>query len=117
MPLPSLLSIAAQPRALLGALALTLLGACQSAPTAAPAVPSAAQPAAAAVSAPQTSSEAAPEALILGGHTDAHGCKPSTGNSWCQRTQRCERPWELALQRGFENTPAGWHAYCDGSTR
>ena len=58
-----------------------------------------------------------PAEPILGKRTDSHGCKPSTGHAWCERTKSCERPWELALQRGFENTPAGWHAYCDGSTR
>ena len=59
----------------------------------------------------------AAETPILGKRADSHGCKPSTGHAWCERTKSCERPWELALQRGFENTPAGWHAYCDGSTR
>lgn len=115
-----------QPRALLGVLALlALLSACQSAPTqpaasaAAPAAVSTAQPA----NGPATTYEApvvedkAAETPILGKRADSHGCKPSTGHAWCERTKSCERPWELALQRGFENTPAGWHAYCDGSTR
>lgn len=118
-------SVPARLRLLLAASALALLSACQSAPTqpaasaAAPAAISTAQPA----NSPATTYEApvvedkAAETPILGKRADSHGCKPSTGHAWCERTKSCERPWELALQRGFENTPAGWHAYCDGSTR
>lgn len=115
MPLHSLLSTAAQPRTLLAALTMTLLSACQSAPPPAQAGTAATLPIAAEVNASRAAEAPQQEAPILGGHTDAHGCKPSTGHAWCQRTQRCERPWELALQRGFENTPEGWHAYCDGA--
>ena len=111
----------ARVRLLLAASALALLSACESAPTrpAAPATAGQAMPAATAapaVAEPQPLDET-PEPPILGKRTDSHGCKPSTGHAWCERTKSCERPWELALQRGFENTPAGWHAYCDGSTR
>lgn len=111
----------ARARLLLAASALALLSACQSAPsqpaapTATQAAPAAASPAAATAE-PQPLDEA-PAAPILGKRADSHGCKPSTGHAWCERTKSCERPWELALKRGFENTPAGWHAYCDGSTR
>ena len=42
----------------------------------------------------------------VGSDTDAHGCKGSAGYSWCAKTESCERPWELAKQQGFENTPA-----------
>ena len=116
----------ARVRLLLAASALALLSACQSAPTqpaAAPAAPAATSPAAA-PAAPATSTAAEPQPLdetpeppILGKRADSHGCKPSTGHAWCERSKSCERPWELALKHGFENTPAGWHAYCDGSTR
>ena len=113
----------ARVRLLLAASALALLSACQSAPTqpaAAPAAPAATSPAAApgvpATAEPQPLDES-PEPPILGKRADSHGCKPSTGHAWCERTKSCERPWELALKHGFENTPAGWHAYCDGSTR
>ena len=105
-----LTSAPARLRLLLAASTLVLLSACQSAPT-----QPAASPAAATSEAPAP--EANTEPPILGKHADSHGCKPSTGHAWCERTQSCERPWELALKRGFENTPAGWHAYCDGSTR
>ena len=116
----------ARARLLLAASALALLSACQSAPsqpaapTATQAAPAAASPAAApsvATTAEPQSLDEAPAPPILGKRADSHGCKPSTGHAWCERTKSCERPWELALQRGFENTPAGWHAYCDGSTR
>ena len=117
----------ARARLLLAASALALLSACQSAPSQ-PAAPGAdqaaptASSAAAAPSAPAATAEPqpldeAPAPPILGKRTDSHGCKPSTGHAWCERTKSCERPWELALKHGFENTPAGWHAYCDGSTR
>ena len=117
----------ARARLLLAASALALLSACQSAPSQ-PAAPGAdqtaptASSAAAAPSAPAATAEPqpldeAPAPPILGKRADSHGCKPSTGHAWCERTKSCERPWELALKHGFENTPAGWHAYCDGSTR
>ena len=114
----------ARARLLLAASALALLSACQSAPSqpAAPGADQAAPTAAAAPSAPAATAEPqpldeAPAPPILGKRADSHGCKPSTGHAWCERTKSCERPWELALKHGFENTPAGWHAYCDGSTR
>ncbi len=37
--------------------------------------------------------EAAPQQL-LGGDRDAHGCIGSAGYSWCESTNRCQRPWE-----------------------
>lgn len=115
----------------LAASALTLLSACQSTPsqpaaasTQAPAAATA--PAASAAPAPSAATpvsddaqplDAAPATPILGKHADSHGCKPSTGHAWCERSKSCERPWELALKRGFENTPDGWKAYCEGTGR
>lgn len=114
----------ARARLLLAASALALLSACQSAPSqpAAPGADQAAPTASSAAAAPAATAEPqpldeAPAPPILGKRADSHGCKPSTGHAWCERTKSCERPWELALKHGFENTPAGWHAYCDGSTR
>ena len=114
----------ARARLLLAASALALLSACQSAPSqpAAPGADQAAPTASSAAAAPAATAEPqpldeAPAPPILGKRADSHGCKPSTGHAWCERTKNCERPWELALKHGFENTPAGWHAYCDGSTR
>ncbi len=38
--------------------------------------------------------EFAPCPIIVGNDTDAHGCKPSAGYSWCQTKQKCLRIWE-----------------------
>jgi len=32
--------------------------------------------------------------LIVGNDSDEHGCKASTGNSWCESKQKCLRIWE-----------------------
>lgn len=53
------------------------------------------------------------EPKALGSDRDAHGCIPSAGYSWCARTAQCERPWELAEQKGFENSAEGFKGYCD----
>jgi hypothetical protein len=50
---------------------------------------------------------------VVGGDRDAHGCIGSAGYSWCPRTQRCERPWELAAAAGFESSPAAFAKYCE----
>ncbi|MBP6895101.1 MAG: hypothetical protein ACLGJD_15730 [Gammaproteobacteria bacterium] len=39
-------------------------------------------------------------------------CKISAGYLWCQAVQRCERPWELARDKGFPNTLEGFQAFC-----
>lgn len=110
-------SSGARVRLLLAACTLALLSACQSAPPQ-PAAASPARPASVAPPADAMAGGDKPATPILGGPgVETHGCKASTGHAWCERSQRCERPWELALQRGFENTPDGWHAYCDGATR
>ena len=49
---------------------------------------------------------------VVGADRDAHGCIGSAGYSWCARTKKCERPWELAKQAGFDNTPDGFKQYC-----
>ena len=54
----------------------------------------------------------ADSASIVGSDRDAHGCIGSAGYSWCARTEQCERPWELAKQSGFENTPGNFTKYC-----
>ena len=36
----------------------------------------------------------APCPSIVGNDTDAHGCKPSAGYSWCEAKQKCVRPFE-----------------------
>lgn len=52
------------------------------------------------------------EASIVGSDKDAQGCIGSAGYSWCARTEKCERSWELAKQGGFENTPGNFEKYC-----
>ena len=47
-----------------------------------------------------------------GSDRDAHGCIPSAGYSWCARTNKCERPWELAKANGFENTREAYDKFC-----
>lgn len=47
-----------------------------------------------------------------GSDRDAHGCIPSAGYTWCATTTRCERPWELAKNKGFENTSQAFDKFC-----
>lgn len=49
---------------------------------------------------------------VVGGDVDEHGCRPSAGYIWCEKTASCERPWELAQSQGFENTPEGFREFC-----
>lgn len=48
-----------------------------------------------------------------GSDADAHGCKASAGYRWCASTGSCVRPWELARERGFDNTPEALQRFCD----
>jgi len=48
----------------------------------------------------------------IGGDADAHGCIASAGYRWCPATRQCERPWELARAKGFENSETGFEAFC-----
>jgi len=49
---------------------------------------------------------------MVGGDRDAHGCIGSAGYSWCEQTQQCERPWELAKQKGFANSAQAYEQFC-----
>lgn len=49
---------------------------------------------------------------VVGGDRDAHGCIGSAGYQWCEHSQRCERPWELAQAQGLANTAEAINAYC-----
>ncbi|MBW8192869.1 hypothetical protein K0504_17665 [Neiella marina] len=51
--------------------------------------------------------------MAQGADEDEFGCIGSAGYQWCARTNACERPWLLAEQEGFDNTKAGFDAYCD----
>lgn len=55
-------------------------------------------------------SNVAPPAV--GNDADAHGCRASAGYAWCEHTQRCERPWELAQQKHFALSEANVAHYC-----
>ncbi|HEL7750670.1 TPA: hypothetical protein ACOFD8_002808 [Stenotrophomonas maltophilia] len=55
---------------------------------------------------------AAPATPMVGGDRDAHGCIGSAGYQWCEHSQRCERPWELAQAQGLANTAEAIDAYC-----
>lgn len=49
----------------------------------------------------------------IGGDRDAHGCLPAAGYLWCERTQTCERSWELADAAKIEHSAAEVKAYCE----
>ncbi|WP_090801414.1 hypothetical protein [Paraburkholderia tuberum] len=49
---------------------------------------------------------------VVGADRDAHGCIGSAGYSWCESTHQCERPWELAKQRGFALSAEQFAHYC-----
>lgn len=49
----------------------------------------------------------------IGGDRDEYGCLPAAGYLWCERTQRCERSWELADAVRIPHTEAEVKAYCD----
>ncbi len=49
---------------------------------------------------------------MLGDDHDAHGCIGSAGYSWCEKTQTCERPWQLAKENNFANTPEVFNTFC-----
>lgn len=51
---------------------------------------------------------------IVGGDRDEHGCIASAGYRWCAKTAQCERPWELAKAKGFENSSDAFDGYCAG---
>ncbi|PKH07393.1 hypothetical protein [Moritella sp. Urea-trap-13] len=50
---------------------------------------------------------------VIGGDRDAHGCLPAAGYLWCERTQTCERSWELADAAKIEHSEAEVEAYCE----
>ncbi|WP_429551992.1 hypothetical protein [Paraburkholderia sp. MM5477-R1] len=49
---------------------------------------------------------------VVGADRDAHGCIGSAGYSWCESTHQCERPWELARQKGFALSAEQFAHYC-----
>jgi len=61
---------------------------------------------------PQTAAPVAPAPSMPGSDRDAHGCIGSAGYTWCRQSGQCERPWELAKAKGFDDMPAVFAAYC-----
>ncbi|HYQ22065.1 hypothetical protein [Stenotrophomonas sp.] len=61
---------------------------------------------------PTPAGAAAAPAPVVGGDRDPHGCIGSAGYQWCQRSGRCERPWELAQAQGLANTAEAIDAWC-----
>lgn len=57
------------------------------------------------------------ETPLPGSDRDSHGCIPSAGYSWCARTNKCERSWELAKTHGFENTREAFDKFCGTSAK
>ncbi len=49
---------------------------------------------------------------LIGGDKDTHGCIGSAGYRWCAKTNRCERPWELAKKEKFEKSAEAFDAFC-----
>ncbi|RQT32803.1 hypothetical protein [Burkholderia contaminans] len=88
------------------------LSACAAQSTA-PAAASAPAEAAASPASPASPAPPAPPAPPMpGSDRDSHGCIPSAGYSWCEQTQQCERPWELAKQKGFANSALAYEQFC-----
>ncbi len=50
--------------------------------------------------------------VITGADRDNHGCIGSAGYIWCEHTQDCERPWELAKKQRFELSMDNFHSFC-----
>ncbi|AOL08129.1 hypothetical protein WR30_30330 [Burkholderia contaminans FFH2055] len=69
-------------------------------------------PAAASAPAEAAAPPASPASPMPGSDRDSHGCIPSAGYSWCEQTQQCERPWELAKQKGFANSALAYEQFC-----
>ena len=59
-----------------------------------------------------TSTNSAKDSNLTGADKDVYGCIGSAGYSWCERTQQCERPWELAEQQGFKNSSEAFVTFC-----
>ena len=52
-----------------------------------------------------------------GGDRDAHGCIASAGYRWCAKTEKCERPWELAQKEHFEKSAEAFDRFCNNPTQ
>ena len=52
-----------------------------------------------------------------GSDRDQYGCLGSAGDQWGPASDSCERPWELAQEKGFERSLAAFDEYCMGQTQ
>ena len=62
---------------------------------------------------PETSGE---NKSPVGSDRDAHGCIDSAGYSWCAKENECVLSWELAKEKGFDQTPEAFDDYCQNKT-
>jgi predicted amidohydrolase YtcJ len=53
--------------------------------------------------------------LVVGSDSDAKGCISSAGYRWCGQLGQCVRPWELAIEKEFDNTDERFNAFCDSN--
>jgi predicted amidohydrolase YtcJ len=49
---------------------------------------------------------------LVGANSDSKGCKASAGYQWCNSTNQCERPWQLAKEYSFANAPISFNHFC-----
>ncbi len=54
----------------------------------------------------------APAERMTGSDRDAHGCIGSAGYHWCERIDKCVRPWELAKEVGFNKDEKAFEKFC-----
>lgn len=50
---------------------------------------------------------------LAGADRDSHGCIGAAGYLWCEKENQCVRPWELAKDKGFENTEGDFNKHCN----
>jgi hypothetical protein len=49
---------------------------------------------------------------VVGNGHDAHGCISSVGYSWCDKTSKNERPWELTKEKSYTLTDNSFIEFC-----
>jgi hypothetical protein len=52
---------------------------------------------------------------VVGNNLDAHSCISSAGYSWCDKSGKCERPWELAKEKSFTLANNIFTEFCKNS--
>jgi len=50
---------------------------------------------------------------LMGSDKDPSGCIVSAGFKWCDKLNRCERPWELAKKYNYKNIPRLFDSFCE----